>query len=85
MTLIGAVISFRAGAVNESEFLRPVAAAAGDCHPGLYFLLTPSIGAADQKQRPECRLPSGCTAGIGIGFYDGVFGRARVLSMHWRM
>lgn len=51
---------------------------------GLYFLLTPSIGAADQKQR-LMPFAFGCTAGIGIGFMTVFSGRARALSMHWRM
>lgn len=72
MTLIGAVIGSGLVQFVNPEFLRqllPLLVIA----IGLYFLLTPSIGAADQKQR-LMPFAFGCTAGIGIGFYDGVFG-----------
>lgn len=40
---------------------------------GLYFLLTPSIGAQDSKQRLGYYV-FGVVIGGGVGFYDGIFG-----------
>lgn len=40
---------------------------------GLYFLFTPQLGEEDRKQRFSYALFA-CTAGFGIGFYDGFFG-----------
>lgn len=42
---------------------------------GIYFLFSPNIGDQDRKQRISYPLFS-CSAGMGIGFYDGVFGPA---------
>lgn len=38
-----------------------------------YFLFSPSVGNEDRKQRVTMAM-FGCTAGVGIGFYDGFFG-----------
>jgi permease len=42
---------------------------------GIYFLFSPNIGDQDRKQRISYPL-FGFTAGMGLGFYDGVFGPA---------
>jgi permease len=42
---------------------------------GIYFLFSPNIGEQDRKQRISYPL-FGFTAGMGLGFYDGVFGPA---------
>lgn len=42
---------------------------------GIYFLFSPNIGDQDRKQRISYPLFA-CSAGMGIGFYDGVFGPA---------
>lgn len=42
---------------------------------GIYFLFAPNIGDEDRRQRIGYPLFA-CTAGMGIGFYDGVFGPA---------
>lgn len=41
----------------------------------IYFLFSPNIGDQDRKQRISYPL-FGFTAGMGLGFYDGVFGPA---------
>jgi uncharacterized protein len=40
---------------------------------GVYFLLTPKLGEADQQRRLSV-LPFALIAGGGVGFYDGFFG-----------
>ncbi|MGL5990385.1 MAG: TSUP family transporter [Plesiomonas sp.] len=40
---------------------------------GLYFLLTPTLGATDRHSRLSY-VVFGLTAGFGVGFYDGFFG-----------
>ena len=42
---------------------------------GIYFLFSPNIGDQDRKQRISYSL-FGFTAGMVLGFYDGVFGPA---------
>ena len=42
---------------------------------GIYFLFSPNIGDQDRKQRISYPL-FGFIAGMGLGFYDGVFGAA---------
>ncbi|WP_301099680.1 TSUP family transporter [Otariodibacter sp.] len=42
---------------------------------GIYFLFSPQLGEEDRKQRISYLL-FGCTASLGIGFYDGMFGPA---------
>ena len=42
---------------------------------GIYFLFSPNIGDQDRKQRISYPL-FGFIAGMGLGFYDGVFGPA---------
>ncbi len=42
---------------------------------GIYFLFSPNIGDQDRKQRISYSL-FGFTAGMGLSFYDGVFGPA---------
>ncbi|MCK3656373.1 hypothetical protein A4G19_11685 [Pasteurellaceae bacterium Macca] len=42
---------------------------------GLYFLFSPSIGEEDRRQRLSYPLFA-CSAAMGIGFYDGLFGPA---------
>ena len=42
---------------------------------GIYFLFSPNIGDQDRKQHISYPL-FGFTAGMGLGFYDGVFGPA---------
>nr|WP_314739187.1 TSUP family transporter [uncultured Haemophilus sp.] len=42
---------------------------------GIYFLFSPNIGDSDRKQRISYPIFA-CSAGMGIGFYDGVFGPA---------
>jgi permease len=42
---------------------------------GIYFLFSPNIGDQDRKQLISYPL-FGFTAGMGLGFYDGVFGPA---------
>ncbi len=42
---------------------------------GIYFLFSQNIGDQDRKQRINYPL-FGFTAGMGLGFYDGVFGPA---------
>lgn len=40
---------------------------------GIYFLFSPNIGDQDRKQRISYPLFA-CSAGMGLGLYDGVFG-----------
>lgn len=40
---------------------------------GIYFLFSPNIGDQDRKQRISYPIFA-CSAGMGLGFYDGVFG-----------
>lgn len=42
---------------------------------GIYFLFSPNIGDQDRKQRISYPLFA-ASAGMGLGFYDGVFGPA---------
>lgn len=42
---------------------------------GIYFLFSPNIGDQESKQRISYPIFA-CSAGMGIGFYDGVFGPA---------
>ena len=72
MTFIGAVSGAMLVQFINPELLKqalPVLTIA----IGLYFLLTPSIGAKDSKQRLGY-YTFGVIIGGGIGFYDGVFG-----------
>ncbi len=72
MTLVGAMLGAIVIQMINTDFLRqllPIMV----IFVGLYFLLSPAIGAEDRQQRMT--IPTfGLIFGTTIGFYDGAFG-----------
>ncbi|MGG4609079.1 TSUP family transporter [Providencia sp. Me31A] len=72
MTMIGSMLGAIVIQLIDTAFLKQLLPALVIC-VGLYFLLTPSIGAQDRQQRISMPF-FGVAIGMTLGFYDGVFG-----------
>ncbi|MBP6122655.1 MULTISPECIES: TSUP family transporter [Providencia] len=72
MTMIGAMLGAILIQMIDTAFLKQLLPVMVIC-VGLYFLLTPSIGAQDRQQRISMPV-FGVAIGMSLGFYDGAFG-----------
>jgi len=72
MTMIGAMLGAILIQMINTDFLKQLLPIMVIC-VGLYFLLTPSIGALDRRQRISMPV-FGAVFGMAMGFYDGAFG-----------